>query len=282
MFSRADQLRVAEIEKDFRLHALSYHWDNFVPSLLIYNTEDGQLSNLNFEDCLGLSVSKRRLCIGSFVDDQYIPCPEKMRVKRFAQCKDCSEELISIQECLFEPKCDGDLCDSPICRREHAIYIAFFGTTPKVGMTLKKRVGRRLVEQGADAYFIIGTQESRKRARDMEKMIAHKLRITERPTSSNVLRSLNIAKKRGHIEELYHGLSKSLTDLDFDPGELQFLEEYPLPEPLDQVPKLTESWGMHSGGLLGIKGKYLIYSSNRLMAIDLSDLPSRFLSIDDD
>lgn len=279
MFARADQLRIIEIQDSLPIHAISYDWDEFEPELLIFDTRDEELSSMQFDDHLSISVSKKRTCVGAFVEGGYIPCPDHVSVSRFSQCQECGKQLIPIQECLFEPKCDGELCDSPICRREHAIYIAFFGAKPKIGMTLKNRVRRRLIEQGADAYAVVGTFGTRMSARNQEKTFSRKLRITERPASSTILKSLHISSKRQQIEDISAGLLETLeSGLSMKPGRLNFLDDYPLEEPLAQVPKLIESWGMHSGKLLGIKGKFLIYDSGRLSAIDLSRLPSRFLS----
>lgn len=281
MFIRGDQLRISDMEDKFRLHAIEFGWEEFDPELYIFNLDENHLLPFHFDNRLELSVSKRRVCVGSFVNGEYVPCLRSEPVKRFSQCPECGEELIPIQSCLFEPQCEGELCDSPICRREHAIYISFFGTKPKVGMTLKSRVKRRLIEQGADAYFLVDTSENRKKAREKEKRISQKLKITERPATSAILSSLQLPKKRQQIESLWRALSEQLEQaMSMRPGNLNFLEDYPLEEPLKRVPKLADSWGMHSGKIVGIKGKFLLYDSDSLNALNLADLPSRFLSLD--
>lgn len=281
MFSRADQLRVMQLEDEFRLHAISYGWDGFEPQLFVYDLNEGEILPYSLEDRLRLSISRKRRCIGSFPDGEYIPCRSGASVRRFSQCPECAEAIISDQECLFEPKCDGTLCDSPICRREHSVYIAFFGAKPKVGMTLRSRVTRRLIEQGADAYFTVDVFSNRIGARRAEQEISKGMRITERPSSTTVLSSLHTRGKRRSIGEIWSGLSESIQGrFGFKTGALIFLEEYPLDEPLASVPRQTESWGMHSGRLVGIKGKFLVYESDRLHALNLSDVPSRFISRD--
>ncbi|HDP96656.1 MAG TPA: DUF2797 domain-containing protein [Euryarchaeota archaeon] len=281
MFSRADQLRVMQLENDFRLHAISYGWDDFEPELLINDLDEGQLIPFIFERHFGFSISRKRRCIGSFIDGKYVPCRTGASVKRFSQCPECAEEFIAVQECLFEPKCDGTLCDSPICRKEHCVYIAFFGAKPKVGMTLKSRVRRRLIEQGADAYFVADVFPNRICARKAEQEISKRMRITERPSSITVLKSLQIPSKRRNIEEIWSGLSDSIEGrMGLKTDKLNFLDDYPLEEPLGSVPRLAESWGMHSGRLIGIKGKFLVYESDRIQALNLFDVPARFLSKD--
>lgn len=278
MFARADQLRIADIEKDFPYHALHFGWEDYAPRLLLFDRNDESLRMMNFHETLSISIGKRRVCTGLFRGEDYLPCPNTRRVGRFAQCADCGEELIPIQECLFEPRCDGGLCDSPICKRDHAIYIAFFGAKKKVGMTLRSRVRSRLIEQGADAYFVVGTSGTRKGARDIEKMISKRMRITERPSSTTVIGSMRIRRKKGYIEEQWAGISKTLEDkLSLNPGELHFLEDYPIEEPLKAEPKIIEPWGAHSGRIVGVKGKFLIYEAERLSALNLAYLPARYI-----
>jgi hypothetical protein len=62
------------------------------------------------------------------------------------------------------------------------------------------------------------------------------------------------------------------------PERLKFLDRYPIQLPLSQAPTLQESWGKHSGAFIGIKGRWLIYDSDGVKAVNLSDLPSRFIS----
>lgn len=280
MFARADQLRIEQVEDNFKLHAVDYFWEGFEPHLTVFNTDDGQLSTLDLED-INFSVSKKRMCVGSWVDDEYIPCPSNVAVSRFSQCSECGAELIPVQECIFEPKCEGDMCDSPMCRKDHSVYIAFFGNRPKVGMTLRSRIKKRLIEQGADAYCEVATLPTRKAARDKEKSISQTLKITERPAARTVLESLNMPKKKDLIADRWKRISDSLEpSMGLAPGNLEYLESYPLEEPLGEVPKLAESWGFHSGEFVGVKGKFLIFKNDRLSALKLSDLPSRFLSRD--
>ena len=281
MFARADQLRIDQVEDSFRFHAIGYFWEDFDPKLLLYDLEDGQIKPLDLNQ-LSISVSRKKSCVGLFLENDYVPCPKNAQVERFSQCPECGESMIPIQECIFEPKCEGDKCDSPMCKKDHAVYIAFFGNKPKVGMTVKSRVRSRLIEQGADAYFVADTQPTRKSARDKEKLIGEKFGITERPSSKTVLESLAMPRKRMQVEGGYKWISEEFENrLGIRPGPLEFLDSYPLEEPLQEVPKYVESHGVHTGDPVGVKGKYLIYKGGgRLSALRLSDLPSRFISLD--
>ena len=282
MFARADQLRIDEVEGSFRLHVVDFYWEDFEPHLVAYDVEDGELKRLDLGS-LNISVSKKKKCVGYFSDDgDYVRCPTERPVGRFSQCPECGESLIPRQECIFEPQCEGDMCDSPLCRKDHAVYIAFFGNKPKVGMTVKSRIRSRLIEQGADAYFMADTQPNRKSAREREKSISGKFGITERPSSKSVLESLKLPMKRIQIEDGYNWMSKEFENrLGAKTGPLEFLDSYPLEEPLTDIPKCVESYGVHSGEPIGVKGKYLVYrSGERLSALKLSDLPSRYISLD--
>lgn len=280
MFARADQLRIEEIEESFRLHAVEFYWEEFDPKLVYFDLDDGQLKEFDLDD-IDFSVSKKRTCVGSYVDGEYVPCPGNFPVQRLTQCAECAESFIPVQDCLFEPKCDGDLCDSPLCRKEHAVYIAFFGNRPKVGMTTKARIRSRLIEQGADAYFVADLFPTRKSARDAEKTVSEKLRITERPNARIILESLRMPRRRSQIEDGWKWISRALREnLSMNPGDLEYLDSYPLEEPLPAIPRPTESWGYHSGKSVGIKGRFLIYESDKIMALNLADLPSRYLSKD--
>src|SRR4030067_83679 len=164
--------------EDFPIHALEFHWDEFDPHLLCFDSSAAQECEFDLED-INFSVSQRKVCIGMWDDEgRYVPCAKQAPVSRFAQCQECSEEsFLPHQECVFEPRCDGELCDIEFCKREHMLYIAFYDTRMKIGMSSTRRIDKRLIEQGADAYSIIGKHPTRKRAREAEKKISERLRI---------------------------------------------------------------------------------------------------------
>jgi hypothetical protein len=149
----------------------------------------------------------------------------------------------------------------------------------KIGMSSSRRVEKRLVEQGADAFSIIGSFPSRKKAREAEKRISSELKIPQSHRQESLLRSLARPVDIHAIESSHEALKTSLRDAyGMSPDRLRFLDKYPIQLPLSQAPKLQESWGKHSGAFLGIKGRWLIYDSDGIKAINLSDLPSRFIS----
>lgn len=267
------------------LHALDYHWKGFEPHLDCFDPSDGEECEFDLER-IDFSVSEARTCIGSWDDDgNYRPCPSRTPVGKFAQCDKCAKEFfIPNQECLFDPKCDGTDCmgqkrEWEFCRREHVLYIAFYDTRMKVGMSSSRRIDRRLIEQGADAYSIIGSFPNRLEARETEKKISDRLRIPQFYRQETLLKGLARPLDKKGIEDRLEGLRITLGEaFGLKPMPLSWLTGYPIDLPLSQVPQLEPSVGRHLGKRVGIKGKWVFYESDGLKALNLSDLPARFLA----
>src|SRR5688572_9413718 len=85
-------------------------------------------------------VDGARTCIGRLDGGRHVPCPLGQPVAEHAQCPSCSglEDL----ECVFEPRCqrEGTVCACSFGPEPHAVYLAFFCTLPKVGITLERRL----------------------------------------------------------------------------------------------------------------------------------------------
>ena len=279
MFTRADVLWLDDVEGRLPYHVLEYGWDGFSPHLCCLDTRTGQLLPDMSHDPVDLIVGRVRKCVGRFEGDVHIKCPDDANVTRFAQCASCAgESFIPHQECIFEPKCDGELCDVEFCRREHVLYLAFYCDHVKIGMSSTRRVERRLIEQGADAFAIIGTYPTRRKAREAEKEISAKLRIPQSYRQTQLLKDLTRPVDAEAIEGHLARLRASLLDrFGLEPEEVSRLDSYPIDLPLSTPPRLVETHGLHRGDLVGIKGRWLIFESNGLKALDLSDLPSRFV-----
>ncbi len=280
MFVRADQLLIEQNQDKFPLHVLDFHWDGFEPHMECRDIRNGDVSEFDLKD-VRFSVSRKKTCVGYFEDGgKYRPCPNNAPVSRFEQCPDCSaESFIPHQECIFEPRCDGEICDLEFCKREHVLYIAFYDTHMKIGMSSSRRVEKRLIEQGADAFSIIGSFPSRKKAREAEKAISSNLKIPQSHRQAYLLQSLVKPVDLRGIESRQQALTTTLGQVyNLTPEKLRFLDRYPISLPLARAPELQESWGKHSGSFVGIKGRWLIYDSGGFKAMNLSDLPSRFVS----
>ena len=279
MFTRADELWLDDVEGRLPYHVLGYGWDGFSPQLDCLDTRTGRLVPDMVLEPVDLVVGRVRKCVGRFEGDVHIGCPDDATVTRFVQCASCAgESFIPHQECIFEPKCDGELCDVEFCRRQHVLYLAFYGGHAKIGMSSTRRVERRLIEQGADAYAIIGTYPTRRRAREAEKEISAKLRIPQSYRQVQLLKDLTRPVDAEAIEEQMARLGASLADrFGLEPERVSWLDSYPIDLPLETPPKLVETHGIHRGERIGIKGRWLVFESNGLKALDLSDLPSRFV-----
>lgn len=280
MFVRADQLWLEDQEDRLPLHALEFYWDRFQPGLLCYDTVERTVLEVGL-DSADFVISRKKTCIGRFDGEKYIPCPSEAPVTKFPQCDACAgESFIKDQECVFEPKCEGELCDSEFCKRQHVLYLAFYDTMMKVGMSSTRRVERRLVEQGADAFAIIGSFPNRKKAREAEKDIASRLGLPQGIRQQTILSSFSRPLDMQGIEARYQGLKATLAEtygLSVEP--LRHLPGYPLCLPLSGAPQLQSTPGVHRGRLLGVKGKWLVYEAGDLKALNLSDLPARYVSL---
>lgn len=276
MFETADRLWLRHVESSLRYHAVGFQWEGFEPSLTCVARGGDEVFDIDLGQ-VDFVIGDARECVGCFDGDSYTSCPNKTPVTRFAQCADCaSESFIPFQECVFEPKCDGEICDMDFCRREHVLYLAFYDTKAKIGMSSTRRVERRLVEQGADAFAIIGAFPTRRQAREAEKQISSRLRIPQALRQEAVLSGFSRVVDAAGIEARFLDLASSI-EAQFSLGVegLRWMDAYPIDLPLDRPPHLIYTAGRHRGKLLGVKGKWLVYDSGSINALNLSDVPSR-------
>lgn len=279
MLDRRDPPLADGLEEILPLHALAFYWEGFDPKLDCYDSFNREVVQVGF-DPADFVVGGKKVCIGRFEGDRYLECPGKTPVTKFSQCDECAgEAFIEDLECIFEPKCDGSRCDNEFCKRQHVLYLAFYDTMAKIGMSSTRRVERRLVEQGADAFAIIGTFPNRLAAREGEKEISSELDIPQWVKQQTILsrfsRPLDHEGLRARYDELRTRLGET-RGLSVEP--LRRLEGYPLRLPLPAAPVLQDTPGVHIGRLVGVKGKWLVYESGGLKALNLSDLPGRFLA----
>lgn len=271
MFKRAKSL-LDEREKIFseeEVHVVSFRWDNYIPQLKVYNGKRVEELDLGKID---INVSEEKICVGSF-ENGYEPCLDKRHVDKFRQCRRCAPDSIPRLDCVFEPgDCEG--CEGGFCEEEHAVYLAFHGKHPKIGMTRKERLKTRMIEQGADAYALLSTVGHRVRAREEEKELSSRLNISQSVGANKILKQMSRKLDKGLIRTKYRGVRNRIAI-----GDLKFLNGYPITEPLRAVPRLRAAPGPHKGEMVGIKGKFLIYENNGLQALDISDLPGRKMMV---
>ena len=277
MFVRADHLLAQTRGGEFGRHLVHFGWEGFEPVLLAYDQHEDEVEAVDLKD-IDWRISERKRCVGSFSQDGYHRCPQGMPVRSFSQCPSCARSWIGNQNCIFEPSCPGDRCESKLCRREHTVYIAFFSNLAKVGMTSSLRLQERGIEQGADAIAPLVRRPNRLEGRAAEKEVSKLLKLPQTMPRRRVLGLLGDEVSpegiRVRYESVREHLGRMMETLE---GELIVLDHYPY-RPLGR-PELVDIVGHHQGRLVGLKGKFLLYQDQvgEVKALDMSDLPGRFL-----
>ncbi|MEK6976275.1 MAG: DUF2797 domain-containing protein [Candidatus Thermoplasmatota archaeon] len=230
-----------------------------------------------------------RCCVGTFGEDfAHIPCPTDEPVSVHRQCLACSG--MDDAECIFEPRCQDDpaacTCLTTFKGVPHVVYLAFHGTLPKVGMTTRRRLGRRLWEQGADAYLVLQDCGDRATARSIEKQVSYVYKIPEHRGHRETLPQLARPVPWPQIESRAAELRLRLEGQYPIDRELHRVAGHPIAQPVGGTPRRVPSEGVHRGSWIGCKGNHLVYRetprSDRLdsgsrpfAALKLSDLIGR-------
>lgn len=289
MFVRADRLLRGERPRWYSKHALWYYWKGFHPYLDLYDLERGDVEELDLTATLrrfDLSVSEERECVGSVEEGEYRPCSEHAALQgAFDQCRSCAGTWIPVQECIFEPRCAGDKCDSPLCRKRHVVYATFFGDLVKIGMTAGTRLRERAIEQGADAVARLAEFPNRLAAREAEKDISRRLRLPQRIRGEQIAEEMAKNPPAFSLKAKHERMKAALEDrYELLKEEVVLLDQYPGRELLMDIPnpRKVDAFGAHSGTMIGIKGRYLFYQDDEhddWLMLPLADLPSRHLEI---
>lgn len=255
--------------RDLRVQqaAATYHVlavpDRPSPRLLVrQDGGDGLLVSLPLDGAFDLRVGPVRRCVGRFGEGgQHQPCPTAEPVSQHRQCRPCSG--LEDPECVFEPRCRSDpaacTCVATFKGVPHVVYLAFFGTLPKVGITQAWRVEGRLREQGADAWFAVQQVPDRGTARQVESQVSFLYGYPEHRSHLETLRQLarpvpwDVVERRA--DECRLRLEGSF-DVE---RALHRITDHPLPQPLDAVPHRVPVEGRHAGTWLGAKGTHLVY-----------------------
>ena len=94
-------------------HVIAYYWDAFDPVVLLYNSQNNSIDKLGLTQ-INFSASENKICTGKMEDDEYIPCPQQVKLTKNTTCMKCSSPAIPVLECVFEPRCEGERCGSPL------------------------------------------------------------------------------------------------------------------------------------------------------------------------
>ncbi len=291
MFETADEILRRRGMIAYDRHAISWEWDSFQPTLVTYDQKAKEVQELTDQfrpgERLDLTISDARRCVGSFVDGRYEPCKMRNVVSgQFDQCPLCASTWIPVQNCVFEPECDGtnitnDRCvgkGGEICAKPTHVYAAFYGDLVKVGMTLSTRFMERAIEQGADAIARLGTYPNRRAARDAENVLSKALHATQWVRKGTFLKAQSSIRDRDTYQERLDTLLSTLNGVSADPGPVEILDRYPLLPYDPSRSSFAELAGRHRGDVLGCKGKWLFYRprDERTMMLDMSSVPSRY------
>lgn len=277
---------MSAMSKSTAKHVIAYYWDNFDPVVLLYDSESNFIERLDLA-YIDFSASKEKTCIGRMENGEYIPCPQQVKLTKSSTCLKCSSPSIPVLECVFEPRCAGERCNSPtFCTRPHVVYLALYNNLIKVGMTSEKRFKQRIMEQGADAASVIFACENRLEARKLEKEVSARFKIPQDIKPGILMKQWVSAPSMQQMQNVYSTYLQKINSwrrpLDND---LAVFDNYPITARPKSPPKIVRPEGGHSGEVMGIKGRFLVYSTSKgARALDLSDLVGRmiFLSINDD
>lgn len=262
-------------------HVISYDWEGFQPQLVLFGQELKQLETMPLDvgQRIDWKLSEDKVCTGSFAEGDYLPCPRSMPVSSFDQCRKCSSSWIGVQECVFEPQCDGERCESAICRKEHSIYMALFGAKAKIGMTTSVRLHERGTEQGADAIGRLATADNRRQGRALENTISKLLALPQIMRVDEAVKAMTRRADAAALHRTYEEVGKHLdAALELHPEPLTILDRYPLQDEMGHLSRRHVT-GRHVGEIIGIKGKLLAYRepTGGSFVIQASSLPSHFL-----
>ncbi len=237
-------------------------WQGAKPQITIWDSTRKATLEIGLSGNFSWSVSGPKRCIGSF-HDQYRPCPWDAEVQRFQQCSRCAPPDLEL-ECIFEPRCkDGSACTCSFGTVPHVVYVAFYATLPKVGMTTAGRIATRLREQGADGWIVAGHCSDRATARRIEKAIARAHGLPEHRPSKQLLpqiaRPIPWDRVQARAEDWAHRLGGDPT--------FHAIDDHPIDLPLPAVPEHRGVHGKHTGTWLGAKGRFAIYEADSPLGV---------------
>jgi hypothetical protein len=238
----------------------------------------GRLRLLPISGRFAWRLSGIRRCVGRMEGAEHQPCPADALVTHEPQCRACMG--LEHPECVFEPRCQADpascLCAATFRGVEHVAYLALFGTLPKVGMTQRWRIERRLREQGADAGVVFAGAASRGEARLLEKRAGVLFRVPEhrRPHEllSQMARPVPWPVVEARAREWQERLERAF------PGHEGFHRllpriEHAAPQPMPGLPRRVHPHGRHLGTWLGAKGNHLFYQDHGAGRLPLAQPP---------
>jgi len=244
---------------------------------------------------LNWSFRGPKRCVGNIdLTGKLVKCPEDAIILRQGtRCGPCSA-VDFYDPCI---RCDGRTCMATEARKtqcdvsEYSVYAVLFNdTTLKVGVSSKKRVRLRWIEQGADFGGIIHTITGGRNARRLEDRLGKRTNITKVVRGERKIKSLQdsldieVAQSIVDdfivgIEHIELGTQVKLEDLS-KYYSLPILETKPRPwrkrsDPIDERPLV--------GDVVGMKGSLLVTSiGSSYTVVDLRQVIGYNLESDGD
>jgi hypothetical protein len=222
----------------------------------------GPVESIPLDGAFSFRAGPVRSCVGTFGEGwAHIPCPTSEPVWRHRQCAPCSG--LDDPECIFEPRCRAEpsscSCVTSFKDVPHLVYLAFHGTLPKVGLTQERRVGNRLREQGADAWFAVQACPDRGTARQLEMAISYLYGYPEHRSHRETLPQLARPVPWAVIESRAADARLRLEGSYDVERVLHRIEDHAIAQPVGGVPRRVPTEGLHAGRWVGAKGTHLVY-----------------------
>lgn len=239
---------------------------------------------------LNWSFRGPKRCVGSIdPTGKLVRCPEDAVILRQGiRCGPCSA-MDFYDPCI---RCDGRTCMATEARKtqcdisEYSVYAVLFSdATLKVGVSSKKRVRLRWIEQGADFGSIIQTVIGGRKARRLEDRLGKRSNITKVVRGERKIKglqdTLDIEVAQSIVDDFVVGIESielgtqvELEDLSKH-YSLPPLKTKPTPwrkksDPIDQRPLVGDVVGM-KGSLLvtGIGSSYTVIDLKQVIGYNL-------------
>jgi hypothetical protein len=200
----------------------------------------------------------------------------KVTKKSFGQgfCYKCFINSPSNAECIIRP----ELCEAHIGKgrdpeweetnhnKPHVVYLAFTDAV-KVGVTRVDQIPTRWIDQGANKAIVLAETPYRRIAGEIE--VAMKEHFTDKTNWRTML--------KGEVDDSLEPVAEKEEALEVFPEEFEeFYSEddtfYEFNYPVQEYPSKLNSINLEKmnefeGRLVGIKGQYLLLSSNRVFNV---------------
>ncbi|MHA1965717.1 MAG: DUF2797 domain-containing protein [Candidatus Thorarchaeota archaeon] len=221
---------------------------------------------------LNWSFKGPKRCIGNIDSTgKLVKCPEEAIILRQGtRCGPCSA-VDFYDPCI---RCDGRTCGASEARKkqcdlsDYAVYVVVFNdSTLKIGVSSKKRVRLRWIEQGADFGGIVETITGGRKARRLEDRLGKRPNVTKVVRGERKIKSLqetlDIEVAQSIVDDFIVGIESielgtqvQLENL-FKHYSLPVLKIKPTPwrkrsDPINQRPLV--------GDVIGMKGSLLVTS----------------------